>query len=159
MVAISIMMVAAAACIMVFIIANPKLVPVLSGQRWVMPGLGNILIVKTLGTGATFGKGLGRHIDVKYQLENGDYGYCTKSEVRLTGRLLPYDKRERDIYVRNILSAIRKKSNEEEWVAYAPPPGWQPKPENIETIYEAEIVTRPSNKPPSGSSLAIDDSD
>ena len=160
MIAISIMIAAAAACIMVFIIASPRVVPVLSGQRWVMPGLGKILIVKTLGVGASFGKGLGKHINVKYQLENGDCGYCTKFEVRSTGRLLPYDKHQRDTHIKSILSAIRRRSSEKEgYSAYSPPPGWNPSRKNSETIYEAEIVNQGTKRPDPGDKLAIDDLD
>ncbi len=158
-VAITIMMVAAAACISIFILANPRLIPVLSGQRWIMPGLGDILIVKTIGTGASFGKGIGKHINVKYQLPNGDYGYCTKLEIRSTGRLLPYSNNQKDIYIRKILQESAQRKKEKSWRPYSPPRGWVP-PKNTkdETVYEAEIVDpKPKkNKPSSGLAIPED---
>ena len=143
-IAITIMITAAAATIVAFIIANPRLVPVLSGQQWLMPGLGNILVVKTIGSDASFGKNVGKHINVKYQLENGEYGYCTKSEVRTMGQLLPYNNRtERDVYIQNILDTVRER-NQKEWKPYAPPPGWRPPPDP-DKIYDAEIVDSPAS--------------
>ena len=74
MFAITTMIVAAACCIIVFIIAGPRGIPVLAGQRWNMPGLGSILIIETdIKTQAA---------NVKYQLESGEYGFCTKHEIR-----------------------------------------------------------------------------
>ena len=157
-VAITIMMVAAALCIIVFTMTNPRATPVLSGQRWKMPGLGNILIVKTVGIGASFGRNVGKHINVKYQLLNGEYGYCTKSEIRNTGRLLPYGLSERDAHIRNILDAARKKSTNKQWSSYSPPPGWV-KPQQDGDIRDAEIVNTPRKPRPPGSKLALDDLD
>jgi len=144
-IAVTVMMIAAAATIIAFIIANPRLVPVLSGQRWLMPGLGNILIVKTIGNDVSFGKNVGKHINVKYQLDNGEYGYCTKSEVRTTGQLLPYDNRtERDIHIQNILNAARERKQDSTWKPYTPPPGWQPDP-GPGQVYDAEIINPQSS--------------
>jgi len=155
-IAITIMITVTAATIIAFIIANPRSVPVLAGQRWLMPGLGNILVAKTIGSDASFGKNVGRHANVKYQLENGEYGYCTKSEIRATGQLLPYNNRtERDVYIQNILDTVRERK-QGEWKPYAPPPGWRPSPDSDE-VYDAEIIT-PTNsnsKKSYGSGMAI----
>lgn len=157
MVAITIMMVAAAICISVFIVVSPKLTPVLSGQRWIMPGLGDILIVKTIGMGGSFGKTFGKHIDVKYQLTDGEYGYCTKSEIRSTGRLLPYNRTQRDIHIQKILNASAQRSQEKKWQPYTPPSGWVPPrhTHNDETVYDAEIINpAPKKKSTSNPGLA-----
>ena len=132
-VTISIMFIAAAFCIIAFIIAAPRGIPVLAGQRWEMPGLGSILIIDTNIKSSTVP-------GVKYQLASGEYGYCTKHEVRYMGKLLPYSRNaQKEIYINKILQAVRDRNQENanDWTPYQPPPGWVKKPS---TVYDAEIV-------------------
>lgn len=134
-VTISIMFIAAAACIMTFIIAAPRSVPVLAGQRWHMPGLGNILIVETNLRSSTVPP-------VKYQLISGDFGYCTRHEIQYMGKLLPYSKNaQREIYMNKILKSVRERNQKKtnSWEPYNPPPGWI-KPQRDDVVYDAEII-------------------
>jgi hypothetical protein len=156
-VTISIMFIAAAFCIIAFIIAAPQGTPVLVGQRWEMPGLGNILIIDTNVKSSS-------PSDVKYQLTNGEYGYCTKYEVRYTGKLLPYSKNaQREIYIDKILRTVRDRNQErvDKWKPYRPPAGWV-KPKKAEHIYDAEIVEPEPDASDEGDhdeSLAISEDD
>ena len=134
-VTISIMFIAAAACIMTFIIAAPRSVPVLVGQRWHMPGLGNILIVETNIQSSIVPS-------IKYQLSNGEFGYCTKQEVQYTGKLVPYSKHaQREIYINKILHSVRERNRKttDSWEPYNPPPGWV-KSRKDDIVYDAEII-------------------
>lgn len=143
---ITAMIVAAALSICIFIIFNPRSAPVLSGQRWLMPGLGSILIVETLGTGATFGSTFGMYVNVRYRLEDGTCGYCTKGEIKSTGRLLPYQKKSsRDIYIEKILNAAKNK-HDHAWKPYRPPPGWVRK-HSEGVVIDAEIVNLDDHYP------------
>ena len=122
---ITIMIVAAALSICIFTIFNPNRTPVLSGQRWMLPGLGNILIVETLGPSASFGKAYGKYINVRYRTEDGTCGHCTKDDIRSTGKLLPYRQpTARDLYIEKILDAARRNQESDNWEPYSPPPGW-----------------------------------
>ena len=122
---VTIMIVAAALSICIFTIFNSSRTPVLSGRRWFLPGLGNILIVETLGASASFGKSYGKYVNVRYRTEDGTCGHCTKDDIRSTGRLLPYRQRSaKDVYIEKILSAAKRKQESDNWEPYNPPPGW-----------------------------------
>ena len=56
MLAIVTMFVVTAMALMVFIVVNPRAFPVLIGQRWHMPGIGTVVIMKVLGPGLSFEK-------------------------------------------------------------------------------------------------------
>ena len=142
MISIAIMIASAALAICFFAIMQPRQLPVLSGQRWVMPGLGTILIVETLGPGASFGNEHGKYINVRYRMPDGTCGFCTKNEIRSSGRLVPYtQKSAKDEYIEKILEIAKNKKQEKDssWKPYSPPPGWTKK-QSEGPIIDAEIV-------------------
>ena len=152
MMSVAIMIASAAIAICVFAIMQPRQTPVLPGQRWVMPGLGSILIVETLGPGASFGSKQGKSINVRYRTADGTCGFCTKGEVISSGRLVPYNGQlTREQYIEKILDAAKsKKENEKSWKPYTPPPGWVGK-YNQGPIIDAEIVdTKKYRRYPTG---------
>ena len=142
MMSVAIMIASAALAICFFAVMQPRRLPVLSGQRWVMPGLGSILIVETLGPGASFGIEQGKYINVRYRMLDGTCGFCTKNEIRSSGKLVPYtQKTTREEYIDKILNAARdKKRQSDSWKPYSPPPGWTKK-HSEGPIIDAEIVS------------------
>ena len=141
MTSIAIMIASAAMAICFFAVMHPRATPVLSGQRWIMPGLGSILIVETLGPGASFGSGQGKYINVRYRMLDGTCGFCTKNEIRSSGRLVPYtQKTPKDEYIEKILDAAKQKEKKDDsWKPYSPPKGWTKKYREG-PIVDAEII-------------------
>ena len=132
--AIVVMFIIAAAVVITFILANPQALPVMVGQRWHMPGVGVITIIRVLGSGITF-KGTGSNLDVMYQLVAGGYGFCRKGDLRNFGKLFPHDQNMQDISLKKqqeiekILDEMKRRK--EELIPYDPsPPG----------IQDAEII-------------------
>jgi hypothetical protein len=122
---ITIMIVVSALSICIFAFLHPNKTPVLSGQRWRVLGLGNILIVETLGPHASFGQAYGKYVNVRYRLEDGSCGHCSKDDIRYTGKLLPYQQpSSRERYIEKILETVRRKQESANWEPYSPPPGW-----------------------------------
>lgn len=155
MISIAIMIASAAVAICVFAIMQPRRPPVLSGQRWVMPGLGSILVVETLGPGASFGTAQGKYINVRYRTSDGTCGYCTKDEIRGSGRLVRYNQKSaRDKYIESILDAARNKKSDLSWEPYKPPPGWQKK-YSEGPIIDADIVDLSDEAPNDYLSLSL----
>jgi len=94
--AIVTMFIIAAAMVLTFVLINPQALPVMVGQRWNMPGVGVITIIRVLGSGITF-EGTGSNLDVMYQLAAGEYGFCRKGDLRNFGKLFPHDQNMQDI--------------------------------------------------------------
>ena len=141
MISIAIMIASAAAAICVFALVQPRQMPVLPGQRWVMPGLGSILIVETLGPGASFGSSQGRSINVRYRTVDGTCGFCSKGDIVTAGKLVPYGHQmTKQEYIEKILDAAKnKKESEASWEPYKPPRGWAKK-YSEGPIIDAEII-------------------
>lgn len=132
---IVVMFIITALVVLAFIVMNPQAMPVMVGQRWHMPGVGIITIIRVLGSGITFEKS-GSNLDVMYQLVGGGYGFCRKGDLRNFGKLFPYDRNstqnislEKQQEIKKILEEMRRRK--EEFVSYSPPPPG---------IQDAEIV-------------------
>lgn len=137
MLSIAIMIASTAAALCLYIIMQPGRPPVLSGQRWLMPGLGPILIVETLSPGSSFAPG--SRSDVRYRMADGSCGLCTKNEIRSSGKLMPYSHQsQKDQYIEEILNAAKEKKNDK-WEPYSPPKGWTKK-RSEGKIVDAEII-------------------
>jgi len=119
--AIVAMFIIAAAVMLVFILLNPQALPVMVGQRWHMPGVGVITIIRVLGSGITFEEA-GSNLDVMYQLVGGGYGFCRKGDIRNFGKLFPHSHKVHNISskkeqeIEKILEEMRRRK--EEFVAY-----------------------------------------
>ena len=104
MLAIVTMFVVTAMALMVFIVVNPRAFPILIGQRWHMPGIGTVVIMKVLGSGLSFEK-TDRSLNVMYRLPDMSYGVCKKSDLRNFGKLLPHDRNESSVKQKEIDSS------------------------------------------------------
>lgn len=65
--------------------------PILAGQRWKVPGIGTVTILKSLSSSEKITSGPGKGSNVVYRTENGLVGYCLKPDIYSKGVLLPYD--------------------------------------------------------------------
>jgi len=114
-------------------LALTDLTPIIAGQRWHLKGVGPVTIIKVLGNGASFEKPLVKGMNVQYRTVALRNGYCTKSDIRTSGTLLPYDKAqaERDMNipytrpdVEELLAIMRRKKSEllpDSWKPYERP--------------------------------------
>lgn len=123
--------------------------PILSGQRWQVPGIGNVIILKSLPSGERFRSGPGKGSNVVYATDAGMVGYCLKSDVYASGILLPYDKDaiqnainkiKRKSEIDNLLRLMEKKKEELNiFPSYSPPKGWVKKSGTRVTVVESDI--------------------
>jgi hypothetical protein len=120
--------------------------PILAGQRWKIPGLGVVTIMKALSASEKFPEGAGKGSNVVYCLDTGLVGYCLKPEIYQKGILLPYDKGA----IQQAVDKIKRKSEIDGLLklmedkraelgirpsSYAPPAGWvKPKSNPVVTI-------------------------
>ena len=112
------------------ILAFSDLTPIITGQRWYLKGVGPVTIIRVLGNGAEFDRPA-KGMNVHYRTVALRNGYCTKSDVRTSGTLLPYDKiqAERDMEqtsrpdVEELLAIMRRKKSElaDSWKPYKRP--------------------------------------
>ena len=123
----------AAASLMAFAIVNPRAFPVLAGQKWNMPGVGIITIIKVQQLGKGFDS-ISPRLNVMYQLVDGSYGFCERSDLRNFGKLLPYSHKissQKRREINKIIQEIRKqKISAAEYNA----------PKKKSTIQDAEII-------------------
>jgi len=130
-------MVIIASAAVTYIVIPPRVTPVLPGQRWFMPGLGNILIIR-ITSGTQPHRPPRAHADVEYKLADGIVGYCSKAEIRGFGHLLPYTA--------SLNHNDEKKSpthKEDNYSTYSPPKGWSKHPQRSHNIiYDAEIISK-----------------
>ena len=132
MLAIVTMFVVTAMALMVFIVVNPRAFPILIGQRWHMPGIGTVVIMKVLGPGLSFEK-TDRSLNVMYKLPDMSYGFCKKSDLRNFGKLLPHNRNESSVKQKEIDRVLREMDRQKEKFKTYTPPGSE--------IQDAEIVT------------------
>ena len=69
------------------ILQSGDVAPIMAGQEWHVDGIGRVKIVDVMGSGKSY-KGHGSNINVKYEAQCGMIGYCSKHEIRKTGKLL-----------------------------------------------------------------------
>jgi len=153
---ITLMFAVTAMTIIAFMVINFKSTPILIGQRWRMPGVGIVSIVRVLGHGAKFDENVGADINVMFRLLHGQYGFCRKSEIQASGQLLPFtaassptkklqNETKTQIEIDRVIAQIRREAElrekantdtatDAEFKPYKPPPGWTGR------IYDAEIV-------------------
>jgi hypothetical protein len=137
---------------------------IMPGQRWHIKGVGPVVITKVLGYGAEFSNPEGKGFDVEYRTTVSRVGYCKKGDIRNIGMLLPYDKIQAEIDMKDaekqkeidsLVLLMRKKKAElmQEWAPYKPPQSRRlyddvtimsdnesENSQKDETVVEAEII-------------------
>ena len=137
--AVVVMFMLTSLALITFIVINPKALPVLKGQKWQMPGIGIVTVVKVLGPGSSFEGGPGSGLNVMYQIEDGTCGICRKSDLRNFGKLFPYPQKissTRQSEIDEILKHAER--YKEKLKQYSPP-------SSHDDIQDAEIVVEPKS--------------